>query len=148
MLSSELAKIAPKEIVVSEQTRLLLKSVLKDYYTTLRANTYFDINEASIFVKRYISKSVPYSNAELASSGAVMQYVLETQRGKMPKIEVVSVSETKKHLFVDNVTRRSLEIVKNFAGEKQGTLLQSLDFTVSAIGARQLFSMLCTLKWI
>jgi DNA mismatch repair protein MutS len=42
-------------------------------------------------------------------------------------------------LQIDNAARRSLELVETLEGEKQGSLLHTIDHTLTAHGARLLF---------
>jgi DNA mismatch repair protein MutS len=79
----------------------------------------------------------------LASAGAILYYINETQLGKLEHIRNISLYNPTDYMILDFATRRNLEITYSYIGDsKQGTLISILDKTCTAMGAR-LFK-----KWI
>ncbi len=79
----------------------------------------------------------------LAASGAILHYISETQKGRLPHIKTISVYDPGDFMALDFATRRNLEIIFSFSdGTKEGSLISILDKTVTAMGGR-LFK-----KWI
>ena len=44
------------------------------------------------------------------------------------------------YLEIDNASKRNLEIVKNLNGDSEGSLFNSLNFTMTATGSRKLLN--------
>ncbi len=79
----------------------------------------------------------------LAASGAILHYISETQKGRLPHIKNISVYDPSDFMALDYATRRNLEITFSYSdGTKDGSLISILDKTVTAMGGR-LFK-----KWI
>jgi DNA mismatch repair protein MutS len=79
----------------------------------------------------------------LASAGAVLHYLKETQRGILDHIKKISAYNPGDYMTLDYATRRNLEITFAFSeSNRQGTLISILDMTQSPMGGR-LFK-----KWI
>jgi DNA mismatch repair protein MutS len=75
----------------------------------------------------------------VGAAGAVLQYLRETQRTSLGHLRRLAVRREEDRLVLDRVTLRSLEIVQNLRdGERSGTLLDVVDRTVTAPGARRL----------
>ncbi len=80
--------------------------------------------------------------AELAACGALITYLQETQKGKMPKLARPMVMGTDSSMIIDGATRRNLELTHTLSGERKGSLLQCIDRTLTGAGARLLNSRL------
>ena len=77
------------------------------------------------------------------AAGALLQYLSETQKRALTNISKLHINEESKHLRLDPVAVRNLEILKNTAeGKRYGSLLWLLDKTKTGMGARKLSSML------
>ncbi|HEC00731.1 MAG TPA: DNA mismatch repair protein MutS [Sphingomonadales bacterium] len=76
--------------------------------------------------------------AELAACGALITYLQETQKGKMPKLARPMVMGTDSSMIIDGATRRNLELTHTLSGERKGSLLQCIDRTLTGAGARLL----------
>jgi DNA mismatch repair protein MutS len=75
----------------------------------------------------------------VGAAGAVLQYLRETQKTSLGHLRRLAVRREEDRLVLDRVTLRSLEIVQNLRdGERTGTLLEAVDRTVTAPGARAL----------
>jgi DNA mismatch repair protein MutS len=82
------------------------------------------------------------SLGEIQSCSSLIQYLNETQKGKMPNLSVPKKFTIDKILNIDPSTRKSLELTKTLSGEKSGSLLSILDRTVTPQGGRLLFERL------
>ena len=75
------------------------------------------------------------------SSGAVMNYLLETQKTQLSHITHITPYLASKFMLIDSSTRRNLELTETLREkQKRGSLLWVLDKTKTAMGARQLRS--------
>ncbi len=79
----------------------------------------------------------------LVAAGAVLNYLGETQKGRLPHIRRITRYESSDYIALDAQTRRNLELVASLhAGTRDGSLIQILDETLTPMGARLLRSWL------
>ncbi len=77
--------------------------------------------------------------AGTGAAGALLHYIKETQQSALPHIRKLSPYDTGEFMIMDYSTRRNLEIVENTRrGTRSGTLIEVLDRTATAMGARLL----------
>ncbi len=73
------------------------------------------------------------------AAGALLQYLLETQKRDLSHITRLSVYAAGKYMLLDSSTRRNLELSETLREkQKRGSLLWVLDKTKTAMGARAL----------
>ncbi|MDR3187505.1 MAG: DNA mismatch repair protein MutS [Holosporaceae bacterium] len=77
-------------------------------------------------------------NEELASCGAVLEYLLITQRNNLSTLPIPRRTLRGNHLVVDPSTSKSLEITSSCRGEYEYSLLGAIDRTKTPFGARNL----------
>jgi DNA mismatch repair protein MutS len=74
-----------------------------------------------------------------AAAGAALHYVRETQKRDLTHVTSLQTRTAGDELVIDGLTRRNLELVESLAdGSRRGTLLDTLDRTRTAMGARML----------
>jgi DNA mismatch repair protein MutS len=74
-----------------------------------------------------------------AAAGAALHYVRETQKRDLTHVTSLRTRTGGDELVMDGLTRRNLELVESLAdGSRRGTLLETLDRTRTALGARLL----------
>ncbi len=83
-----------------------------------------------------------FSRAETAAAGALIDYVELTQKGKLPRLGTPQRLSSGAVLEIDGATRRNLELIKTLTGERKGSLLHTIDRTITGAGARLLASHL------
>ena len=73
------------------------------------------------------------------SAGALLQYLLETQKNSLSHLTHITPYTTGKYMMLDSSTRRNLELCETMREKsKRGSLLWVLDKTRTAMGARTL----------
>ncbi|WP_144906459.1 DNA mismatch repair protein MutS [Halobellus captivus] len=72
------------------------------------------------------------------AAGAALRYVEETGAGVLPSMTRLQTFETSDHLELDATTQRNLELTETMQGGKSGTLVDTIDHTVTSPGARLL----------
>jgi len=73
----------------------------------------------------------------IAAGGAALRYVRDTQKRDLTHVTDLRTRESSEVLVIDGITRRNLELVESLAdGTRRGTLLDILDLTQTALGAR------------
>ena len=144
-LSSQLSRIAPKEILYPESFPAQLLNTIKE--TTDSQTPLADIHFESRAAKRHLADLYEvvsldafgqFNRTELACLGAIIAYLKITQHGKIPKLQFPSKEKSEDTLQIDAATRKNLEITRNLSGGKDNTLLSVLDQTRAASGARML----------
>lgn len=79
-----------------------------------------------------------FERAELAAISLLLDYVDLTQAGAAPRLDPPRQARAASELAIDPATRASLELDRTLAGERTGSLLATIDRTVTAPGARLL----------
>jgi DNA mismatch repair protein MutS len=75
----------------------------------------------------------------LRAAGALLGYLQETVKASLVHLRTLQPRRPQDTLFLDVVTRRSLELTATLReGEREGSLLAALDRTTTAMGARLL----------
>jgi DNA mismatch repair protein MutS len=73
------------------------------------------------------------------AAGTVLRYAKETQKAGLSHIRTISVKDPGAHLVMDAITLRNLEILEGVrSGGLEGTLLATMDHTVTPMGKRML----------
>ena len=149
-LLDEISKFAPSEIVCNEAFYVSgvdledLRHRLNIAISSLES-WYFDDE----MCKRTLSEHFHAASMEglglkdypcgVVSSGALLKYLLETQKTDLSHISHVQSYTTGKFMVIDSSTRRNLELVETLREKnKRGSLLWVLDKTKTAMGARTL----------
>ncbi len=144
-LSPELARLAPKELLVISEDEgdfLELGSDLGVAITPL-ARSAFDSSASENRLKSLLNVSTldafgTFSRAELGAMGALVEYIDLTQKGKLPLLQTPVRESAGGTMQIDAATRRNLEITHAMSGGRAGSLLATVDRTVTAGGARLL----------
>ncbi len=75
--------------------------------------------------------------AAIQAAGAVLVYLQETQRGAIDHVDSLIAHHRSATLQIDASTRRSLEITRTMrTGSRDGSLLDCIDHTCTAMGSR------------
>jgi DNA mismatch repair protein MutS len=80
--------------------------------------------------------------AAVAAAGALVHYLRRTQKADLSHVRTVTYRERSDALVIDPTTLRHLEILHGSDGGREGSLLDELDRTASAMGSRLLRSWL------
>ncbi|MCF8473801.1 MAG: DNA mismatch repair protein MutS [Emcibacter sp.] len=150
-LEAELSRLRAGEIILSSKLMESkeLSEVLNDWQPILSFvdNTSFDSGRAEITLKEIFGMTIleglgDFSRAALSACGALISYLQETQKGKLPKIAYPNVMSDNSSMIIDGATRRNLEITHTLSGSRQGSLLNSIDRTITGGGSRLLHNRL------
>ncbi len=79
-----------------------------------------------------------FGRAEVTALGAVFDYAELTQLGNLPEFLPPRRIQQDGYLGIDAATHRNLELTRSLAGTHAGSLLATIDRTVTAAGARRL----------
>ena len=146
-LGSQLARIAPGEILVSESFDDDAEELLKEYNipSTPLSPVHFDSSGSErrimeLFGVKSLDAFGDFSRPELAAMGAIISYLELTQRGNLPILRPPSREVVGLTMQIDAATRRNLEISRDFSGSRENSLIGTIDRTRTAAGARLLTS--------
>ena len=76
--------------------------------------------------------------AAVAAAGAALAYVSETGVGVLEALTRLQAYDPGDHLDLDATTQRNLELVETMHGDREGSLLATVDHTVTSAGRRRL----------
>src|SRR5471032_2400041 len=145
-LSAEIARLEPGEIIVSDA--LFSDADLVPYWRTLPAVTPLtrDVFDSASAERRLASFfAVATSEAfgaltrlEITAAAACVTYVERTQIGRRPPLSPPLRESAGASVAIDQATRSNLELMRTLSGERRGSLLESIDLTVTSAGSRLL----------
>ncbi len=142
-LASELARLAPAETLVGEDV------AWPAFVTSLpglrkRAPWHFDAETAQRQLCRFFGThdlsgfGCTGMTSAIAAAGALLGYVEETQKSRLPHLSGLAVENASETIALDAATRRNLELDTHPSGRTEHTLLGVLDHTITPMGARAL----------
>ena len=146
-LSMAIARIEPAELLVSdalvdqEEVATLVREL--GARATVAPRIKFDSDASERLIKARFGVVAldafgNFSRVEIAAAGAVLAYLELTQKGKLPALRPPSQQAQSSSLQMDAATRRNLELVTTLSGETQGSLLATVDRTLTSAGGREL----------
>jgi DNA mismatch repair protein MutS len=146
-LAAALARLAPGEVLVPDRllAREPVKMALEEWNAVLTPlpSARFDSDNArkrlqAAFNVAALDSFGSYSRAEVAACGALLDYVELTQAGKLPALAPPRRQRADGTMEIDPATRRNLELVRGLDGRRDGSLLNTIDRTLTGPGARLL----------
>ncbi len=153
-LIDEINKFVPSEIVVNEYFHMSgidISFVVEKLGIALSTldNWYFDEDTCNnrlldhFHLNSLDGLGLKDYSVGVIAAGAVLSYLLETQKNDLGHITTLLPYTTGKYMLIDSSSRRNLELVETMREkQKRGSLLWVLDKTKTAMGARTLRSMI------
>ena len=144
-LAPELARLAPRELIVPEALAGELRAVAEEagaVATPLSAAS-FDSAQAgarvaALFRAGTLEGFGAFTRPEIAAMGAIADWLDITQKGALPRLAPPVREAARGLVQIDGATRRNLEIARALNGGREGSLLSAIDRTVTAAGGRLL----------
>lgn len=146
-LGADLARLNPGEVLVSESLLGMesIDDLMGDWSDALTSlpSSQFDSQNAERAIADYFNVASldgfgGFSRAEIAAGGALMFYLAETQKSAAPKLHAPRHIPPDAAMMIDAATRRNLELTQTLTGGRAGSLLATIDATVTGAGARML----------
>jgi DNA mismatch repair protein MutS len=146
-LAAALSRLRPGELLLSET--LLQDQALFEAFAEWKAvlsplpAPRFDSDNAhrrlqALYRVQALDAFGQFTRAELAAAGAVVDYVELTQKGRLPRLAPPVQLARGAVMEIDTATRRNLELVQALSGDRKGSLLETIDRTVTGAGGRLL----------
>lgn len=144
-LGPELARLGPKEVLLSDATEADFGSIVDESGAalTVLGNAAFDSTNGekrlnSVYSVKSMDGFGAFSRSEIAALAAVVEYLDITQKGKLPLLRPPVREKRETAMQIDASTRKSLELTHGMNGGRSGSLLSVMDRTQTAGGARLL----------
>ncbi|HZQ40838.1 MAG TPA: DNA mismatch repair protein MutS, partial [Rhizomicrobium sp.] len=150
-IAAELARLSPNELLApdgllaDEAVAAVLKA-LGPALTPLPSSRFDSAAGERALKTHYGTLSLDgfghFSRAELSAAGALIAYLDLTQKGQKVALRRLAKVSPKHFMAIDSATRRNLELTETLSGSRSGSLLATIDRTVTAAGARELAARL------
>jgi DNA mismatch repair protein MutS len=149
-LPDQLARIRPAEILVADEAAKLPDDWLAAASLSRRpAWTFGHTAAIASLTKHFGTRSLDglgfntepaaADAAALRAAGAILDYLQETQKASLAHVDRLAPYSASDCLAIDPAARRSLEIAETIRdGRREGSLLGSIDRTITSLGARLL----------
>ncbi len=146
-LGADLARLRPRELLLPDSLlgRAELRAALEGIEAALTPmpGARFDSGTGERRLKAAFGVAAldafgAFARAEYAAAGALLDYVELTQRGKLPALRPPARQTSGSLMAIDAATRRNLELVETLSGQREGSLLATIDETLTGAGARLL----------
>jgi DNA mismatch repair protein MutS len=151
-LLDELTRIEPAELLVEDsedeggkEAIAAIMEFLPDLCLTRRPeHTFYQETARETLLEHFETLNLAgfgceHMKAGISAAGALLQYVSETQKTACSHIEKLIPVILEDVLIVDEPSRRNLELAQTIiGGSRKGSLLDTLDYTSTPMGARLL----------
>ncbi len=146
-LASDLARINPKELLISDKLYQddKLTTIFAEYRgrITTQVDSFFNIlrNETSIknfYQVNLIDSFGEFKKSEIAACGSIIEYISITQKSNLPFMPFPKKIANNQFMIIDPATKKNLELLRSLDGKIQGSVLEVLDQTKTNAGSRLL----------
>jgi len=141
-LASELARIAPSEILLAEHLRASLPT--DDMAVQTVPDWHFDAVRGAQQLRDLFGVAtlqafgVEDQPTLLAACGALLTYAQQTQSERLAHVTTLRVERESEIIVLDAATRRNLELTEALRGNGGLTLFSTLDHCATGMGSRRL----------
>jgi len=152
-IEAQLGLISPSEILVSKRQKDYLSETIRKFNPNLRMTLIDDWLFGFEFCRdlllgQFSTKNLKGFGIEgneniIIAAGVNLNYLKDTQKAALPHLNKISLFNPSDFMYLDNSTKRNLEILFTMQdGSYEGSLFSILDSTSTSMGARLLK------KWI
>lgn len=150
IISEQVREISPKEVIFSDELRdsEIIKNLRAEFpeimFSFIGRERFFLKNCRQLLLENFKVSSlhafgIEDKPAAISAVGACLSYLIETQKGNIANITSINFTIPGGSMIVDEATRRNLEVfISMMKGNKEGTLIEVLDRTETAMGGRML----------
>lgn len=148
-LTDTLARVVPSEVIGNDQAAELYESLpvmklgslprIERYYDWAFRGERCNQNLCKQFGENYkLVYELTDKVAALISSGALIEYLSETQKRQIKSIKKLKLVRNSDYMQIDSTARRNLELVETIRERKRyGSLIWLMDKTKTNMGARK-----------
>ena len=141
----ELAHLRPAEVITADGSEAQWAETVSEIGAALTSlgRAAFDSSGAqkrlcALFGVGTLDAFGSFTRPEVAAMGALVEYLELTQKGKLPLLRPPQREDRASAMQIDAATRRNLELTHALSGGRAGSLLATIDRTVTAGGGRLL----------
>ena len=145
LVLEELARLAPREVLLPESWAQRGVSLPEGIHLSTLQDWRFEHSGghqalcSQFGVKTLAGFGLEDKPQAVCAAGAILHYLRKTRRDSLAQLTGIRVYETSSFMVLDTFTRRNLELTGTLrGGQTRGSLLEVLDRTVTAMGARRL----------
>jgi DNA mismatch repair protein MutS len=141
-LPTELARIAPTELLIGEEARARLPAV--EATVQVLPDWHFDPDRGAQHLRTQLGVATldPFGVADqpplLAACAALLNYAQQTQNERLAHVTTLKVESESEFVVLDPVTRRNLELTEALRDPDGPTLFKLLDRCATGMGSRRL----------
>lgn len=141
-LQTEIARINPSEIIVSESNNAIKNF---DGHFTKWADWHFETGRCAQILQEHFKTisldgfGLKEKSLATSAAGALIQYLTETQPSALNLLSSLSTYQLSEFMTIDAATRRNLELTETIrSGDTEGSLLSIIDKTITPMGKRMI----------
>lgn len=144
-LANQINKLQPKEILLPESLaeKIDFLQSVKDrgILVTVKTNNLFDYRRSYQTIKSYynvdsIKSFGLFFDEQIIGAGALLEYVCHTHRTHLPRIKNIRNVEESTHVKIDQASMENLELEISKSSDKNLSLINVIDRTITAPGRR------------
>lgn len=133
-----LGVLQPKELLVPQGTEISISGTI-----TEQPNARFQSENGShrlkqLFSVTHLDAFGQFTKSDFAALGALIDYIALTQKSDSISLQPPVLHEASDLMLIDAATRRNLELTQTLQGQRAGSLIATVDRTVTNAGSRLL----------
>ena len=139
-LFDEISRVQPSELLAPERAPALREQLQRAFpavHLTLLADSFFSEAAAGRLVKEPVAEAFHWQ-AGIRAASAVVGYLERNAADSLQVLRDLEPYVTSSTLVLDETTRTNLELIRNYQGDRKGSLLAVIDRTLTPMGARRL----------
>ncbi|MFL2788386.1 MAG: hypothetical protein ACJZ8U_05500 [Paracoccaceae bacterium] len=140
-LKTLILRLNLKELLVSDNLKGEFSDEFNDFNISLTpiSNAIFESTGAKkqicgFYGVKTLEGFGAFSRTELSAINSIISYLELTQKSTLPILKRPLKEVSTNALQIDSFTRKNLEIIRSLSGEKDGSLLDTIDKTITACG--------------
>ena len=135
---AELVRLDPRELVLPLEGFEALEKDLKRVAPNIAVRRIADPESPDALLEPVLALHADVPPAARGAAARALAYAQATQPSAPLGIQRVGVYDPREQLVLDEAAVRNLELVRTLGGERKGSLLDLIDVTKTAMGARML----------
>lgn len=141
-LASELNRINPAEILIAENTNypsFINNLTFINHLPQQDFDNILGLEKVKLYQLKYnFNINEKDFSGALAAINCLLQYLETTQKRSLSHIDTIHFNPSQNYIYLDEQSRKSLELVTNLKGGKEHTLLSLFNKTYTNMGYRLL----------
>lgn len=144
-IAALLSRVEPNELLLSApmaDARARFMQIVPHVTITILPDGADDSEAAKGVLQASYDRLPELTRVETAACGTLIDYVRRTQIDHMPHLKPPSREDAQNLMVIDAPSRNNLELTRTLGGAQKGSLLATIDMTITAAGGRMLSARL------